>query len=62
MHGDLAERLYFALISPNDIIAYSPDFILHVFRVSKGVPGSTALSGNQEGLQKDLVLGRYKLI
>jgi len=44
MYGDLAERL-----PPNDTMPYSPDFILHVFRVLKGVPGSTALTGNQEG-------------
>lgn len=62
VHGDLAERLCFALISPNDITPYRPDFILHGFRVPEGVPGSTALTGNREGLRKDLVLGRYKLI
>lgn len=62
MHGDLAERLYFALIVPNYIIPYSLDFILHVFRVPKGVHGSTTLTGNQKRLQKDLVLGIHKLI
>lgn len=62
MHGDLAERHYFALIVPNYIIPYSPDFILHVFRVPKGVHGSTTLTGNQKRLRKDLVMGRHKLI
>lgn len=53
MHDDLAKRLYFALVSPNDIIPYSPEFILCVFRVPEGVSGSTALTGNQQGLHKD---------
>lgn len=58
MHVEFAKRHTFALISPNDIIPQSPGFIL-MFSVSEGVPGSTALTGKQEGLWKDWVLGRY---
>lgn len=49
MHGELTERLYFAFISPNDIIPYSPDFVLHIFRVPQWCSWKQCLDREPEG-------------
>lgn len=48
--------------SPNKIIPYGPGQILCICTVPSGVDGGTASTENQEGLLKDLILQREKLI